>query len=89
MHVHIKKETFGSPAGCWKTCYTYLAMHLWDYDRKTIKNTPHTIRWQLERMIQFGTGGKKINKALLRKHFPLLRIDPKKREFLHFLLWHK
>jgi len=64
-------------------------MHLWDYDRKTIKRTKHTIRWQLERMIDFGTGGKKIKRALLQKHFPFLRIDPKKREFLKFILWNQ
>jgi len=64
-------------------------MHLWDYDRKTVKKTPRTIRWQLERMINFGTQGKKIKKALLRKEFPFLRIDPKKREFLKFILWNR
>jgi len=68
--------------------YSYY-MYIWDYDKKTIKRTTHTIRWQLERMIQFGTKGKKIKKALLVKHFPFLHLDPKKREFLKFLLWNK
>jgi len=37
-------------------------MNIWDYDWKTIRKTPRGVRWQLERMINFGTGGKKIEK---------------------------
>jgi hypothetical protein len=64
-------------------------MRIWDYDKKTIKKTPHTIRWKLERTINFGLDGKKLKKTLLKKEFPRLRIDPKKREFLRFILWNR
>ena len=64
-------------------------MRIWDYDKKTIKKTPQTIRWQLERMINFGLDGKKLKKTLLKKEWIHLRIDPKKREFLRFILWNR
>lgn len=64
-------------------------MHLWDYDKKQLRNTTKGIRFQLERMINFGTAGKRMKKTLLKKHFPFLRIDPKKKEFLKFLLWNQ
>lgn len=64
-------------------------MHIWDYDKKTIKKNPQTIRWRLERMINFGLGDKKIRKTLLKKELPYLRIDPKKKEFLRFILWNR
>jgi hypothetical protein len=64
-------------------------MHLWDYDKKQIQNTTKGIRFQLERMINFGTNGKRINKTILKKHFPFLHLDPKKKEFLKFLLWNQ
>ncbi len=60
---------------------------IWDYDKKSIKKTPRTLRWRLERMINFGLGGKKIKKTVLKKQFPYLHIDPKKKEFLKFILW--
>lgn len=64
-------------------------MHLWDYDAKTIRKNTAGIRFRLERLINYGLTGKKLPKKLLKKHLPYLKIEPKKREFLKFILWPK
>lgn len=62
-------------------------MHLWDYDRKTIKKGILGKRFILERLINFGLNGRKLNKKEVKKHFKYLRLDPKKRDFLKLILW--
>lgn len=62
-------------------------MHLWDYDKKTIKKGTLGRRFILERLINFGLNGRKLNKKEIKKHFKHLRLDPKKRDFLKLILW--
>lgn len=62
-------------------------MHNWDYDLKTAdKKSTKFIRWKLERLINYGLGGEKIDKKLLKKHWKYLKLDPEKRKFLKHLL---
>lgn len=63
-------------------------MYNWTVDIKQLKKDKkkYTI-WKLEQMVNFGLGGKKINKGELKKYWPNLRLDPKKKKFLSWLLW--
>lgn len=62
----------------------------WDYTQteydKQAKNDPV---WELERLINYGTGGKKINRKKLEKHFADLKIPDDRRAFFELLLWNK
>lgn len=63
-------------------------MHNWGVDEKQLKKDKkqHTI-WRLEQMVNFGLDGKKLNEQKLKENWPKLRLDPKKKSFLSFLLW--
>lgn len=65
-------------------------MYNWSVDTKRLKkNRLEWEKWQLEQMINFGLGKKKISKSLLKKHWLQLDLDPQKKKFLKFLLWEK
>jgi len=65
-------------------------MYNWSVDTKRLKKDKTSWeKWQLEQMINFGLGGKKIGKTLLIKYWPHLNIDSQKKKFLKFLLWGK
>ena len=55
---------------------------------KTTSKTPNGIRFQLERMINFGTNGKRIKKHSW-KTLPIPPHWPKEKEFLKFILWNQ
>lgn len=62
----------------------------WDYTKteyeKQAKNDPV---WELERLINYGLNGKKLNRILLKTHFHELRIPEDRKAFLKLLLWNK
>ncbi len=63
-------------------------MYNWSTDTARLKKTSQLFeKWKLEQMINFGAGNEKIDKKLLKKHFLVLDIDARKKEYLHFLLW--
>ena len=65
-------------------------MYNWSVNLKELKKTPQEYqRWRLEQMINFGLGGQKIRKKLLKKYWQKVEIDFKKREYLKFLLCQK
>jgi len=66
-------------------------MYNWSIDEKELKrNHPEKYKiWKMQQMINYGLGGKKINKKLLKRHWKKLFLDPKTKEFLKFLLWPK
>jgi hypothetical protein len=65
-------------------------MHIWDYRKVSDENTPETIRFRLERLINFGLEpGETIPKQELIEHFDDLKIDPDRKTYLKFLLWEK
>ena len=62
----------------------------WDYSKteydKQAKSDPI---WHLERLINYGLNGEKINKETLKKYFHQLKIPQNRRDFLELLLWDK
>ncbi|MFH1412552.1 MAG: hypothetical protein ABIG10_00785 [bacterium] len=63
-------------------------MYNWSVDTKQLKKDKkqYTI-WKLEQMVNFGLNKEKINEKELKKYWPLLHLDPKKKKYLQFLLW--
>lgn len=62
----------------------------WDYKKteydKQAKATP---TWHLERLINYGLEGKKLDREVVKKYLPQLRIPEDRRAFLELLLWNK
>ena len=82
MKQPVKKTAPSTP----ETWYTY-GMYNWSVDTQFLSKHPrqYTI-WKLEQLINFGLGGEKLKRSQLRKYFAKLRIDPKKKQYLQFLL---
>lgn len=63
-------------------------MNNWSVDLKELKkDKKQYIIWHLEQLVNFGLGKEKINESDLRANWSNLRLDPKKKKFLSFLLW--
>ncbi|MCR4306254.1 MAG: hypothetical protein NUV73_04185 [Candidatus Daviesbacteria bacterium] len=62
-------------------------MYNWSVDTKKLSKYPekYTI-WKLEQLINFGLNGQRLKISELKRYFPKLNIDPKKRKYLNFLL---
>ncbi|MEK7185815.1 MAG: hypothetical protein AAB675_00430 [Patescibacteria group bacterium] len=62
-------------------------MRNWSTDIKKLSEYPkkHQV-FVLESLINFGTQGKKISKAVLKKQLPQLSIDLKKKRYLKMLV---
>ena len=62
----------------------------WDYDKteyeKQAKADP---QWYLERLINYGLEGKKLDKELLKKYLSTLKISEDRRALLELLIWNK
>jgi len=68
----------------------YTTVMTWDYDKKEYnKQARNDPAWHYERLINYGLGGQKLNKAELTKVLPKLKIPPQRRLFLELLLWNK
>lgn len=69
--------------------YNILIM-TWDYQeaeyKKQAKADP---QWHLERLINYGLGGEKLDRKMLEKFLPVLKIPADRRAFLELLLWNK
>ena len=65
-------------------------MYNWNTDTTLLKKTPekYTV-WRLEQLINYGLDGEKLSKKLLKKYWDKIKIDPRKRNALSFLLWQK
>ena len=61
-------------------------MHVWDYDLKTLGTDEAAERWQLERLVLYGLGGRKIPRHLLKKHMKHLRLPEEHAYFLKLIL---
>ncbi len=63
----------------------------WDYtDAEYAKQAAADPVWGLERQINGGLkNGEKINRALLGKYLPQLKISDDMRTFLELILWNK
>jgi len=64
-------------------------MYNWSVDEKKFKKEdPEGYRiWKLEQMINYGLGGKKLDKKLVVKYWKKLFIDEITKKYLEFLLW--
>ena len=64
-------------------------MKNWSVNTQRLKksSTQYT-KWKLEQMINFGLDGKKISKKKLKIYLNGLSIDPLKKAFLKYVLWH-
>lgn len=66
-------------------------MKNWSVDENYLKKFPQKhAAWKLEQQISYGLGkGEKVSKKSLIKHWPTISpcLDPKRREFVQFLLW--
>lgn len=63
-------------------------MRNWSVDIKELKKDRNKYAvWRLEQQVNFGLGGKKIDKLQLKKYWPRLNLDAKKKRFLSLLLW--
>lgn len=65
----------------------------WSVDvKKFKKENPKGYRlWELEQIINFGLGKKKLSKKEVKKQWPKLkkRIDPEGKRLIEFFLWRK
>jgi hypothetical protein len=63
-------------------------MRNWGIDTTELEKDPESFTiWKLEQLINFGTGGEKIDEKELRRYFDRLVIDKNKKRFISFLLW--
>ncbi len=63
-------------------------MYNWTVDTKQLKKDKKQYAiWKLEQLVNFGLNGKKIDKTALKKHWPKLNLDPKKKKYLSLILW--
>ncbi len=62
----------------------------WDYTPKEYeKQAQAEPWWDLERAINYGLEGKKLDPKILQKYLPELRIPAERKVFLELLLWNK
>lgn len=65
-------------------------MKMWDYTKTEYeKQAAADPIWKLERLINYGLGEEKIDKEILKKFLPKLRIPENRRVFFELLLWNK
>lgn len=63
-------------------------MYNWSVDLTQLKKHPEkALIWKLEQAINFGLNGEKLNRALLKKYWHKLRLDPFRKKFIKLLLW--
>ncbi|MEK7189751.1 MAG: hypothetical protein AAB666_02090 [Patescibacteria group bacterium] len=63
-------------------------MNNWSVDTTELKKDKKQYAiWRLEQLVNFGLGKEKISEGDLRANWSQLRLDPKKKKFLSFLLW--
>lgn len=62
---------------------------IWDYDIKELKKTKEGRSLILERMINYGPGGEKINLKKVKKNWSRLNLHPLARRLCELLIWGK
>lgn len=62
----------------------------WDYKKTEYKKQAAAdLKWRLERLINYGLKGEKLERDLLEKYLNDLKIPDNRRAFLELLLWNK
>ena len=62
----------------------------WDYDlsKNWKPKTDEEWVWYIERVVNYGPReNDKLDRQMVKKYFPFLRLDQYKKEYLRFLLW--
>lgn len=62
-------------------------MHNWDYPRDPALTQNEG--WYLERLLTYGIGDEKIDRAALERNFDTIKIPDHTRAFFELLLWNK
>jgi len=66
--------------------------NLWDYDKKELEKTEEGRIKILERLINFGVYFKdkeKIPVDQVKKYWKRLKLEPRRKNFLKFIIWGK
>lgn len=66
-----------------------MSHYLWDYDEKELKKTESGRIKILERMINYGPGGKKIKLSDVKKYWEKLELFPGRKRLFELLIWRK
>ncbi len=62
----------------------------WDYTKTEYKKQAEKDPvWELERLINYGSGKEKIDRKKLESHLAELKISDDRRAFFELLLWNK
>lgn len=62
----------------------------WDYTKKAVKQqAKRDPLWEMQRLLEYGLGKKKLKASQMKKHFKQLRLPENRRAFLELLLWGK
>ncbi|MBI2075491.1 MAG: hypothetical protein HYT82_02385 [Candidatus Harrisonbacteria bacterium] len=62
----------------------------WDYTKTAYeKQAKAQPAWDLERLINYGLAGKKLDREITKALLPKLAIPKERRAFLELLLWNK
>jgi len=64
-------------------------VYLWDYDEKELKKTEKGRIFILERMLNYGPGGKKIKLSQVKKYWKKLNLSPLASRLFQLLIWGK
>lgn len=64
-------------------------MHNWDYKKTKRSKLKENEVWYLERLLTYGIGDEKINRAMLERNFTKLNIPEHTKDFFELLLWNK
>lgn len=63
-------------------------MYNWTVDTKQLKKDKKQYAiWKLEQMVNFGLNGQKLDKTTLKMYWSKLKLDPKKKKYLSWILW--
>ena len=62
--------------------------HIWDYSKEEYeKQTAADPVWHLERLVNYGLNGEKLERETVKKYLPELKIPPQRRALLELLLY--
>jgi hypothetical protein len=64
-------------------------MYNWSTDVLKIDTKEKKAIWKLEQMVNFGLGGSKIKRELLKKYWGKLNLDSDRKKLFEFFLWKK
>jgi len=63
-------------------------MYNWSVDLRELKKDKEKYAiWRLEQMVNFGLGNGKINRKEIKKYWPKLNLDSRKKKYLEMILW--